>query len=107
MVEEIYRRPITIPEAKKYLEDLSPESIDQIQKRTLEYVTKFAKVDAEKAKEMVKKLVEECELNEEEATELVNILPKSIEEVRAFTMGWKKLFSTEKLEKILSILHNR
>ena len=105
MVEEVYRKPITIHEAKKYLEDLDPEAVDQIQRRTIDYVTKFAKMDSNKAKELVKKLVEECELTEEEAIELVNILPKSIEEVRTFTMGWKKLLPTEKLEKILSVLH--
>ncbi len=106
MVEEIYRKPITIHEAKKYLEDLDLEMVDQIQRRTIDYVSKFAKMDADKAREMVKKLVEGCELTEEEAIELVNILPKSIEEIRTFTMGWKKLLPTEKLEKILSILHD-
>ena len=105
MVEEVYRKPITIHEAKKYLEDLDPEMVDQIQRRTMDYVSKFAKMDAEEAREKVKRLIEECELTEEEAIELVNILPKSIEEVRTFTMGWKKLLPTEKLERILSILH--
>ena len=106
MVEELFKKPITIHEAKKYLEDLDVESIDQIQRRTIDYVSKFAKIDAEKARELVKKLTEECELSEEEAIELVNILPKSIEEIRTFTMGWKKLLPSEKLEKILSILQS-
>jgi DNA-directed RNA polymerase subunit F len=37
--------------------------------------------------------------------ELVNIMPKSLEELRTFTSGWRKLLSTETLEKILKILH--
>jgi DNA-directed RNA polymerase subunit F len=31
-------------------------------------------------------------------------LPTSIEELRAFSFGWKKLVLTETLEKMLSIL---
>jgi hypothetical protein len=31
-------------------------------------------------------------------------MPISIEELRAFTYGWKKLILTETLEKMLSIL---
>jgi len=106
VVEEVYRKPITIHEAKDFLKDLDIETVDQIQRRTIDYVSKFAKMDAKKAKEIVKKLVDECELSEEEAIELVNVLPSSIEEIRTFTMGWKKLLPTEKLEKILSILHS-
>jgi len=105
MVEEIYRKPITIHEAKERLKDLEVETVDQIQRRTIDYVSKFAKIDAEIARGIVKRLVEECELTKEEAIELVNVLPSSIEEIRTFTMGWKKLLPTEKLRKILSILH--
>ena len=53
---------------------------------------------------MVKQLIEQCELKEEEAVEVVNVMPKSLEELRAFTFGWKKLILTDNLEKILSIL---
>ena len=106
MVEEVYKKPITIHEAKEHLKDLDIEIVDQIQRRTIDYVSKFAKIDAEKARGIVKKLLEECELSEEEAIELVNVSPSSIEEIRTFTMGWKKLLPAEKLEKILSILHS-
>jgi DNA-directed RNA polymerase subunit F len=53
---------------------------------------------------MVDRLVAEGDLTNEESVELVNVMPRSIEELRAFTFGWKKLIVTEKLEKIKSIL---
>ena len=53
---------------------------------------------------MVDKLASEGDLTNEESVELVNVMPRSIEELRAFTFGWKKLIVTEKLEKIKSIL---
>jgi DNA-directed RNA polymerase subunit F len=95
---------ITLPQVKKVLEEVKPEEMDQIQRWTYDYVRKFAKTDAESAQRMVKRLVEECDIKPEEAIETVNIMPISIEELRAFTYGWKKLILTETLEKMLSIL---
>ena len=43
-------------------------------------------------------------LTEEEAVEIVNVLPKSLPELRSFTFGWKKLILSETLEKILKII---
>ncbi|MFN3655373.1 MAG: RNA polymerase Rpb4, partial [Candidatus Nitrosotenuis sp.] len=40
----------------------------------------------------------------EEAVEIINIMPSSLAELRAFTFGWKKLILAETLEKILQIL---
>ncbi|MGI0044642.1 MAG: RNA polymerase Rpb4, partial [Nitrososphaeraceae archaeon] len=39
--------------------------------------------------------------------ELVNIVPKSLEELRSFTFGWKKLILTNTLEKMLDILKKK
>jgi len=95
---------ISIPEAKEILEKIDVEKADQIQKRTLDYVTKFSKTTPEKATGIKEKLVKECSLTDEEATELVNIMPRSIEEMRVFTSGWKKLLPTDTIKKILKIL---
>ena len=53
---------------------------------------------------MVNQLVDQCDLTQEEAVEVVNVMPTTLEELRAFTFGWKKLILTETLEKMLSIL---
>ena len=95
---------ITLPQVKKILEEVKPEEMDQIQRWTYDYVSKFARTDPDSAQRMVKRLVDECDIKPEEAIEVVNIMPTSIEELRAFTYGWKKLILTETLEKMLSIL---
>lgn len=105
MSEKTEKKLLTIPEANQILSKLDVEKADQIQKRTLDYTTKFAKAQADSAKKLRKELETECGLSEEEAVELVNIMPKSMEELRTFTSGWRKLLSTETLEKILKILH--
>lgn len=102
--EIIKREIVTLSEVKKILETIPVDEMDQIQRWTFDYSKKFSKVDYEHGKEMVDKLVAEGDLTNEESVELVNVMPRSIEELRAFTFGWKKLIVTEKLEKIKSIL---
>ena len=58
----------------------------------------------ESAKKLRKQLESDCGLSTEEAVEVINIMPKSIEELRTFTAGWRKLLPTETLEKMLKIL---
>jgi len=78
--------------------------MDQIQRWTYDYSKKFSKTDYDEAKVKVDSLIGEGDLTVEEAVELVNVMPKSLEELRAFTFGWKKLIVTERLERIKSIL---
>jgi DNA-directed RNA polymerase subunit F len=98
------RKLLTLSEAHQILEKIDVEKADQIQKRTLDYAAKFAKISAESAKKLRKQLETECGLSTEEAVEVINIMPKSIEELRTFTAGWRKLLPTETLEKMLKIL---
>lgn len=97
-------RIIALAEAKEILSKVDPEKADQIQKRTMDYLAKFAKNEPEKARKMRAALVEQTGLTIEEATELVNIMPGSQEELRVFTAGWRKLIPTATVEKIVKIL---
>ena len=104
MEEVVKKRMISLPEVKEILSEGNPESLDQIQRWTFDYVTKFAKIEPKAAKKMKKELTSQCGLTEEEAVEIINILPKSLPELRSFTFGWKKLILSETLEKILKII---
>jgi DNA-directed RNA polymerase subunit F len=101
------RRTLTLSEAHQILEKIDVEKADQIQKRTLDYTSKFAKSTPDAARKLKKQIEIDCGLSEGEATEVVNIMPKSIEELRTFTAGWRKLLPTETLEKILRILKSK
>src|SRR5829696_1151622 len=104
MTEIIKKEIVTLPQVKEILESVKPDDMDQIQRWTADYVKKFAKVESQKAQTMTRQLIEQCDLTEEEAVEIVNIMPTSLEELRAFTFGWKKLILTDTLGKILNIL---
>ena len=104
-MEEVKNRiTVSLAEVKEILDNADPESMDQIQRWTYDYVSKFAKIDPKKAKKMKQELVKECGLTEEEAVEIINIHPTSLPELRSFTFGWKKLILAEILEKILKII---
>jgi len=104
MEEVVKKRMISLPEVREILSEGNPESLDQIQRWTFDYVTKFAKIEPKDAKKIKQELTSQCGLTEEEAVDIINILPKSLPELRSFTFGWKKLILSETLEKILKII---
>ena len=104
-MEEVQSRQfISLSEVKEILGKVEPEEMDQIQRWTYDYVSKFASTDPKNASEMKKLLIKECNLTEDEAVEIVNIRPTSIAELRSFTFGWKKLILAETLERMLQIV---
>ena len=105
MEEIVKKRMISLPEVKEILSKQNIESMDQIQRWTFDYVSKFAKIEPKVAKRMKQDLISQCGLTEEEAVEIINIQPKSLPELRSFTFGWKKLILSETLEKILKIIN--
>lgn len=104
-MEEVKKnQPISISEVKEILGRDDPEMMDQIQRWTFDYVSKFVRIDPKEAKKMQQRLVKECDLTAEEAVEIANILPTTMAELRSFTFGWKKLILAETLERMLKII---
>jgi DNA-directed RNA polymerase subunit F len=103
--KNVKEKLLTISQVKRVLEELGEENLDQFQRRVLDYVNKFAKIDAETAEELVEKLVKEFGLDEIEAVQIVNCMPASIEELRVFLGGGRKIIETSKLEAIVKLLN--
>jgi DNA-directed RNA polymerase subunit F len=102
---ELSENRLTLPQVKKMLEAIGEENLDQFQRRTLDYVNKFSKVDAAKAKKLLEKLVQEFGLDEAEAVQVVNCMPETVDELRVFLAGGRKIIETAKLEAIISLLN--
>lgn len=105
MEKKMIKKPITMAEAKEILEKVNIEEADQIQKRTIDYLIKFTKVDPKIARRIKERLIKEAELTEEESIEVINILPSSVMELNTIIAGWKKIFPSEKKNLILNILN--
>jgi DNA-directed RNA polymerase subunit F len=100
----VTEKKLTLPQVKKTMDSIGEENLDQLQRRTFDYVSKFAKVDAEASEKLMEKLVTDFGLEEVEAIEIINCMPKSIEELRVFLAGGRKIIETSKLEAIIKLL---
>jgi DNA-directed RNA polymerase subunit F len=88
---------LTLPQVKRVLEKIGEENLDQFQRRTLDYVNKFSKIDAKTSEKLVKKLIKEFGLEEAEAVQVVNCMPETVDELRVFLASGRKIIETAKL----------
>lgn len=102
---ELSENRLTLPQVKKVLETIGEENLDQFQRRTLDYVNKFSKVDAAKAKKLLEKLAKDFDLDETDVVQVVNCMPETVDELRIFLAGGRKIIETAKLEAIISLLN--
>ena len=103
--KDVREKELTLPQVKKLLESMGEENLDQFQRRTLDYVAKFSKADAEVAEKLVEKLVAEFGVEKDEAVQIVNCMPKTVEELRVFLAGGRKIIEASKLEAIVALLN--
>ena len=102
---EVSESRLTLPQVKKLLETIGEENLDQFQRRTLDYVKKFSKADPEKAEEVLQVLVKKYEIDEAEAIQIINCMPETVDELRVFLAGGRKIIETSKLQAIVEFLN--
>lgn len=102
---ELSEKKLTLPQVKKELSALGEENLDQFQRRTFDYVSKFSKIDEAAVEGLLERLVKEFGLDEDEAVQVVNCAPESVDELRVFLAGGKKIIETAKLEAIIALLN--
>ena len=100
--------PVSIPEVKELLSNKKQE-LTPLQTRVYNYATTFSKISPEAAKKIINELIEKHGLQRDEACQIVNICPTTIEELRTILSGYKRLvstilFSDEKLNEILQLI---
>jgi DNA-directed RNA polymerase subunit F len=97
---------LSLPQVKQVLESLGEENLDQFQRRTLDYVSKFSKADPAAAESIQQTLIKEYGLDADEAIQIVNAMPESVDELRIFLAGGRKIIETQKLEAIVKLLND-
>jgi len=103
MVRKIIReRKITVGEVLDVLNE--ENELGQFQLRVLDYVKKMTKINGQKSRELVEKLLELGDITEEEAVQIANVMPKSKEELRTIFYHRKTIIMEDFLNKILGIL---
>lgn len=102
---EVSESRLTLPQVKNVLESIGEENLDQFQRRTLDYVNKFSKADPVKAEELLQTLVKEYEIDEAEAVQIINCMPQTVDELRVFLAGGRKIIEAAKLHAIVELLN--
>ena len=102
--QDVNEKRLTLPQVKKVLEAIGEENLDQFQRRTLDYVNKFTKLDSKVAEGLLEKLVKDFGLEEAEAVQVVNCMPETTDELRVFLASGRKIIETAKLEAIIALL---
>ncbi len=95
------RKPITVAEARKILEE-NLEDLDPLQRRVHDYTVRFTKLDADLGEAMVDEFIE-AGVERPLAVQIVNALPGSIGEVRTF-LGRRRIISEDLMTNILRII---
>ncbi|WP_455364115.1 hypothetical protein [[Eubacterium] cellulosolvens] len=90
---------ISIPEAKMILE--KAQEPNEFQRRTLDYLIKFTRVDPSKVEKLVKILTKKHKLEKKEIIQIINCMPKSSEELRAILAVKGKVILSNELDAIL------
>ncbi len=103
--KEVSETKMSLPQVKQVLDAIGEENLDQFQRRTLDYVSKFTKVDPAVAETLLKQLTDEFGLDLDEAVQIVNCMPESVDELRIFLAGGRKIIETQKLAQIVSLLN--
>ncbi len=104
---ELSESKLTLPQVKKVLADVGEENLDQFQRRTFDYVSKFAKVEPADAEKLLETLVKEYNVDENEAVQIVNCMPETLDELRIFLAGGRKIIETSKLQAIVALLNEK
>lgn len=99
------KREITVSRVKDFLEDLkSKVELTSLQHVTLDYASKLTRLPSDVAEKLVEELMEKFGLSRLTAVQIVNILPRHIEELRSLLIIEGRVFLTSELEKILDVV---
>jgi len=98
-------KELTLPEVKALLEKRGEDAeLNRVQRITLDYVSRFCKIDLESALKLKDELTKKFGLSLFATIQIINIMPESIEELRTLLTQEGKVFTTEELESILATL---
>ena len=99
-------KPVPTPEAKRTLERAKEEELGEFQRRTLDYASKFSRISPAKAEKLVKELSEKFQLDRKDSIQIVNTMPRYIEELRTILTVKGRIVGASELEGILKLVNN-
>jgi len=99
-------KPAPTAEAKRTLERAKEEELGEFQRRTLDYASKFSRIQPAKAEKLVRELSEKFQLDRKDAIQIVNTMPRYIEELRTILTVKGRIVGGAQLEDILKLVNS-
>ena len=104
-MEIVTEKVITNAEALEILEKRSKEGeMTYEQKKALDILRKFSKIDVKKAKELFEELKSIEKLKDRDIVKIINLLPEDKDDLRVVLHKDYSIFSEEEINKILEIV---
>ena len=103
--EVLEERVVSLPEVKEILKKRKKEAKYE-QKLAYEHANKFAKLTLKQAESLAKDLraLELRKLKDEVIVKIIDLLPKSVEDLKVVVSGSKLGFKPEELEKVMEVV---
>jgi Uncharacterized protein conserved in archaea len=99
------KKYVTIAEVRELLEEISKErELTDLQKNALKHAEEFSKVKSQNVKKLKEKLMKLEIVNEKYAVKILDIMPRTPDEVRVIFLKDKIIPTPEDIQKILEIL---
>ncbi len=107
MVKKIINiEDITIAEALELLEEkVQSVEHDEFLNQVLDYLRRFCKVKPEEAKRLVDELVKTYGIARITAIQIVNIMPKSVEELKTILGIERREFKDAELQEMIELIN--
>lgn len=100
-------RTVSLSEVVKILEEREKSSeLGYEQKNALEYARKFSHLSVDKSRELISKLTELPFVSEAMAVKIVDLLPKTEEEVMLIFQQEKRDITTAQAREVLDLISN-
>ena len=99
------KKPITISEAMRILQQRSEESeLSYWQRVAYEHAMQNARIEPEESREILEKLLKEFDLSELSAFTIANILPPSPEELKDILQKEPKMLTESEINKMFEVI---
>lgn len=100
-------KEVPLPKVRDLLEVRQKQGpLEPYQAAALHHASKFSKIPSDKAERLVEDLVEKFKVSRVTATQVVNVLPGSVQELRVLLAKEGRVFLTEDLENMLELIRS-
>lgn len=103
--EIIKKERVSLPEVNTIFNKRKKDGeLNYLQRIAHEHAQRSAKINTRSARSLHRKLMEEYELSDEIATNIINFVPETVDEMRVFIQDASRVYKTEEVQGMLDLV---